>query len=84
MPRVQDPVSERRGYPWFASYFLAVLLAAAFALSGDGRDLRLCSAMVTLATLGLVLEYWRAWRGEYACSRPLLTPAAKAHFGIPR
>ena len=66
VPRVQDLVRERRSYPWFALYFLGVLLGAVFGLSGSSHGFRACLVLITLATLGLVIEYWRAWRGHYA------------------
>ncbi len=66
VPRVQDLVLERRSYPWFALYFLGVLVGALFGLLGSPRGFRACIALVTLATVGLVIEYWRAWRGHYA------------------
>ncbi len=66
VPRVQDLVLERRGYPWFALYFLGVLLGAVAGLLGSSRGFRACLVLVTLATFGLVIEYWRAWRGHYA------------------
>ena len=68
VPRVQDLVQERRSYPWFALYFLGVLLGAAAGVSGSAAGFRTCMALVTLATIGLVIEYGRAWRGHYARS----------------
>ena len=66
VPRVQDLVRERRGGPWFVLYFAAILLGGGFALSGSALGFRSCIALVALATVGLVTEYWRAWRGHYA------------------
>lgn len=65
MPRVQDLVRESRSYPWFALYFIGVFLGSGFALTHSGRGFRSCIAIVTLATFGLVTEYWKAWRGHY-------------------
>ncbi len=66
VPRVQDLVRERRSYPWFALYFLAVLLGAASVLSGHAAGFRPCVALVTVATFGIAIEYLRAWRAHYA------------------
>lgn len=65
VPRVQDLVVERRGAPWFVVYFTGIALAAA-TLFGRGPDLfRLGMAISAAATLMLIREYWRAWRGYY-------------------
>ena len=69
VPRVQDLARERRSYPWFALYFLGVLLGAACVFAGHAGGLRPSLALVTLATVGLLIEYWRAWRGHYAHGR---------------
>ena len=74
VPRVQDLVKESRSYPWFASYFLGVLIAALSLLIGWPHAFRACFALMTVATVGLAIEYWRAWRGHYV--HP--TPAAPA------
>lgn len=74
VPRVQDLVKESRSYPWFASYFLGVLIAALSVLIGWPQAFRACFALMTVATVGLAIEYWRAWRGSYV--HP--TPAAPA------
>lgn len=76
VPRVQDLVEESRGQPWFALYFLAVLLAGAALLLNDTRGLRAALALVALATLGLIREYWRAWRAYY--------PSRSRAHGVPR
>lgn len=69
VPRVQDLVDESRGYPWFAIYFLAVLLAATSAFAGRPSAFRASLMISALATCGLALEYWRAWRGYYVRRR---------------
>lgn len=66
VPRVQDLVRERRGFRWFALYFLGALLGAASLLFDTAYGFRLSLSLITLATLGLVTEYWRAWRCHYA------------------
>ena len=66
VPRVQDLVNEGRSYPWFIIYFIGVGLAALAALGTDDYIFRAGFGLSTLATLGLMLEYWRAWRGYYA------------------
>ena len=77
VPRVQDLVQERRSYMWFALYFLGVLLSTASAVSGHAGSFRVCVALMTIATLGLLSEYWRAWRGHYLQARrsePVISP----------
>lgn len=71
VPRVQDLVKEPRSYPWFICYFLGVLLASLAALFDLRLAFRSAFAIVPLATLGLAIEYVRAWRGHYACRRPV-------------
>jgi hypothetical protein len=76
-PRVQDLVKESRGYAWLVAYFLGVLLAAISVLFGRVDAFRPCLGLATLATLGLSLEYWRAWRGHYVDSHasvPVVPP----------
>ncbi len=75
VPRVQDLVCESRAYRWFALYFLGVLLTSVAVLRDETVGLRFALAWVALATLGLIREYWRAWRAHYpgicqARSRP--------------
>lgn len=65
VPRVQDLVNESRGSPWLATYFLGVLLAAISAFFGMPSLFRLFLTISALATCGLAVEYWRAWRGYY-------------------
>ncbi|MGH8199274.1 MAG: hypothetical protein ACREVO_02740, partial [Steroidobacteraceae bacterium] len=74
VPRVQDLVKESRSYPWFLCYFLGVLLAALAALFNWHFAFQPAFALVPLATVGLAIEYVRAWRGHYARERPA-TPA---------
>lgn len=76
VPRVQDLVRESRSHPWFASYFLGVLIAASAVLIGWPRTFRACFALMTAATVGLAIEYWRAWRGSYVHTMPA-APAAR-------
>jgi hypothetical protein len=69
VPRVQDLVDEQYGSPWFVIYFAGVLLAAP-AIYGVAVGLfRVGITLTLLATLMLVLEYWRAWRGYYEARR---------------
>lgn len=83
VPRVQDLVREPRSYPWFVCYFLGVLLAALAAHFGWRSAFRPLFALIPLATLGLAIEYWRAWRGRYAQARPA-APAAPPFLLHPR
>lgn len=74
VPRVQDLVAERRGAPWFIVYFAGVAFAMP-GLFGRGPDaFRLGMAITAAATLMLMREYWRAWRGYYAARRPAEPP----------
>ena len=76
-PRVQDLVKESRGFPWLVAYFLGILLASIAVIFGRADAFRPCLALATLATLGLSLEYGRAWRTDYVGSRapvPLVPP----------
>ncbi|MGH7105489.1 MAG: hypothetical protein ACREFT_03170, partial [Acetobacteraceae bacterium] len=75
VPRVQDLVKESRSYPWFLCYFLGVLLTALAALFDWRFAFQPAFALVPLATVGLAIEYVRAWRGHYARERSA-TPAA--------
>ena len=86
VPRVQDLVRERRGRRWFALYFLGVLLGAVSVLLRSGLAFRFDFALVTISTLGLITEYWRAWRGHYARppnSRPDAPPFLPDPRGSP-
>ncbi|HKT32246.1 MAG TPA: hypothetical protein VJS89_07130 [Gammaproteobacteria bacterium] len=74
VPRVQDLVDESRSYPWFIIYFIGVLLAALAAFSGEFYVFRAGIGLGVIATLGLMLEYWRAWRGYYAKRKPQIAP----------
>lgn len=74
VPRVQDLVKESRSYPWFLCYFLGVLLAALTALLDWHLAFQAAFALVPLATVGLGIEYVRAWRGHYAHQRPTTPP----------
>lgn len=68
-PRVQDLVKESHGYSWLIAYFVGVLLAAVAVSFGRVDAFRVCLGLATLATLGLSVEYWRAWRAHYVGSR---------------
>lgn len=74
VPRVQDLVKESRSYPWFFCYFTGVLLAALAALFDWRAVFQPAFALVPLATVGLGIEYVRAWRCHYVRERPV-TPA---------
>lgn len=70
VPRVQDLVKESRSYPWFVCYFLGVLLAALAALFDRRVAFQSVFALIPLATIGLAIEYARAWRSYYAHQPP--------------
>jgi hypothetical protein len=55
-PRVQDLVMERRGWIWFALYFLGVLAGTATLLVDQPGLFRAAAAATLLATLAIVAE----------------------------
>jgi len=73
VPRVPDLVNERRAAPCFLLYFAGVLLAALCAwlpaaiapAAVTAPACRACLGLSLLATVGLSVEYWRAWRARY-------------------
>lgn len=75
VPRVQDLVDEHHSYPWFIIYFVGVLLAVLIALTHEFYVFRAGLGLSVIATLGLMLEYWRAWHGFYETRQK---PAASA------
>ncbi len=81
VPRVQDLVKESRSYPWFSSYFLGAFIATLAVLIGWLQAFRACFALMTIATVGLAIEYWRAWRGSYVHPTPAV-PAAPPFLSI--
>ncbi|HEX8757206.1 MAG TPA: hypothetical protein VF745_12780 [Steroidobacteraceae bacterium] len=83
VPRVQDLVKESRSYPWFICYFLGVLLAALAAAFDWRIAFQSAFALIPLATLGLAMEYLRAWRCHYAHQRPA-APAVPPFLHQPR
>ncbi|HKV96836.1 MAG TPA: hypothetical protein VJR90_05015 [Gammaproteobacteria bacterium] len=84
VPRVQDLVNEGRGYPWFIIYFIGISLAVLAAFSGEFYVFRAGIGLGVIATLGLMLEYWRAWRGYYAARKPQVAPKLPPFMtGIP-
>jgi hypothetical protein len=66
VPRVQDLVDERHAMHWFHIYFAAVAVGAIAGFAGQVMVWRGALAVTAAATLMLMLEYWRAWRGTYA------------------
>lgn len=70
VPRVQDLVDEKRTAPWFVIYFAGVVLAALAASGGAAYLFRIGVALMAVATIRLMLEYWRAWRGHYERNQP--------------
>ncbi|WP_256754263.1 AbrB family transcriptional regulator [Mesorhizobium sp. Mes31] len=55
-PRVQDLVIERRGWMWFALYFLGVMAGTATLLGDQPGLFRAAAAVTLLATLAIVVE----------------------------
>lgn len=79
VPRVQDLVNEKRTAPWFVIYFAGVVLAALAAFGDIPYLFRAGVVLTAVATIRLMLEYWRAWRGYYEHDRPA-TPPVPPHF----
>lgn len=65
IPRVQDLVRESHAMPWFWIYFAGVPIAATGVALRASLPVRIGAALSLIATLGLCLEYWRAWRAAY-------------------
>jgi len=65
VPRVQDLVDEAHTSPWFVIYFFGIALATVAAFTSTAYICRVGVALSLLATLGVIFEYWRAWRGHY-------------------
>lgn len=74
VPRVQDLVDESHGYPWFIIYFAGVLIALAAAATDPDYAFRAGLGLSLIATLGLALEYWRAWHGYYETRKKSAAP----------
>ena len=89
VPRVQDLVRDGAALPWFVAYGAGVSIAAVAAVLRWPTAFRIGMVPVTIATIGLCLEYWRAWHARYvgtapsvATARPLSTPSSlSAHPG---
>ncbi|MHB1950798.1 MAG: hypothetical protein ACYCQK_04920 [Acidiferrobacteraceae bacterium] len=75
VPRVQDLVCETRAIRWFRIYFVGITVIAAGALLRASATTRTGAALSLAATLGLCLEYWRAWRMTYVRpTRSIVSP----------
>ncbi len=61
-PRVQDLVEERRARKWFVLYFLGVLGALTTLLLNVAMGFRMATALMLIATLGIVVQLVRARR----------------------
>lgn len=61
-PRVQDLVREDQARPWFAAYFVAVVLSIFALLAGLPDLLRGATGLQLVAVLGLILQFYRARR----------------------
>lgn len=79
VPRVQDLVDEQRAVLWFWVYFAAVASGAIAGLAGQTPTWRAALGLGCLATVMLIFEYWRAWRGTYA-ARPRAAVAVPQKF----
>ena len=76
VPRVQDLVRDRAALPWFLAYEVGVSLAAIAAVMHRPVAFRIAMTPVAIATIGLAVEYWRAWHATYAGTAPNAPPAA--------
>ncbi|HTO31435.1 MAG TPA: hypothetical protein VL202_09695, partial [Pararhizobium sp.] len=66
VPRVQDLVKEARGRIWFILYHVGVSIGVVALLLGVGMLFRLAALAECAAVAGLVVEFVRARRLEYA------------------
>jgi len=61
-PRVQDLVAEQRASKWFAIYFISVWGGTAALLCGDAKVFRGVALVMTMTTVGIVMELIRTRR----------------------
>jgi hypothetical protein len=61
-PRVQDLVAEQRASKWFAIYFICVWGGTAALLCGDPKLFRGIAFVMTMTTVGIVIELIRTRR----------------------
>jgi len=61
-PRVQDLVAEQRASRWFAIYFISVWAGTAALLWGDAKLFRGIALVMTMTTVGIVMELIRTRR----------------------
>jgi hypothetical protein len=78
VPRVQDLVRDRAALPWFIAYEAGVSLAAIAAVLRWPIAFRIAMAPIAIATIGLAVEYWRAWHTTYARPSAATPPAGPA------
>ena len=77
VPRVQDLVRDGAALPWFITYGVGVSLATIAALLRAPVAFRIGVAPITIATIGLSVEYRRAWRAHYAGVAPMAGTAPR-------
>ncbi len=78
VPRVQDLVRDAVAIPWFVAYGLGVSLTTIAAMLRWSIGFRIGMVPVTIATIGLCIEYWRAWHARYASAPRAATPGSGA------
>ena len=64
-PRVQDLVMERRALPWFMIYFVAVWSGTVALLIDQATVFRLCAGAMTIATVGLCIQFMHTRRLDH-------------------
>ncbi|KXF76097.1 hypothetical protein ATN84_14400 [Paramesorhizobium deserti] len=73
-PRVQDMVVEKRDMPWFAVYFLGVLVCTAALLADQPTLFRILALMPLMATVAIVVELIGARRLSNIAAERRLPP----------
>lgn len=77
--RVQDLVNERRAMPWFVMYFAAVTLASGCLALGQVTWCRIAITVQLVATLLIVIEFWRSRHPDPNLKpKPIQPPAGMA------
>lgn len=65
VPRVQDLVNDQHARLWFVLYFISVAISIFAVIMMLDVLFRVGLMLICISTLGLGIEYWRAWRAVY-------------------